>query len=96
MTAPYILPMELDEKSIGSEMKQVSDVIPSLQLFSFTTLIILAKLLRVYQAPGSLVYNPTQLILTNPKMTYYCYFVHKFQLFYFPEPQLPGGVGGGG
>lgn len=70
MIAPNILPMELehsDEKGRGSEMKQhINDVIPTLQLFSYMTLIVLAKLLRAYSVPGRLVYNPTQLILTNP------------------------------
>lgn len=50
MILSYILPMELehnDEKNLGSEMKQISDVIPILQLFSCTSLIILAKSLEI-------------------------------------------------
>lgn len=68
--APNILPMALehsDEKGTGSEMKQwIRDVIPTLQLYSYMTLIVLAKLLKASHAAGRLVYNPTQLILTNP------------------------------
>lgn len=55
-----------DEMSMGSGAKLITNIVPVLQLFSSMTLIIAAKLLRSYHAPGSLVYNPSQLILTNP------------------------------
>lgn len=55
-----------DEKNLGSGVRPSSDAIPTLQLFSCMALIILAKLMRAYHTPGSLVYNPCKLILTNP------------------------------
>lgn len=64
----YILATQLecnDEQNTDSGERQISDIIPALQLFSYMILII-AKLLRAYHTPGQLVYNLSQLILINP------------------------------